>query len=138
MQNRPSNTLWSEFGAWIKELREGQRLSQAGAAHRAGIDRQQWYRIESGKSGTRRDTVIAMANAVSADVGEALKRAGFSLADPDKPQNIQEFIEALDRLGVPGLEFIGGYHGDTTPDDFEALLNDIRLVVDISLRRKRN
>lgn len=78
MQNRPSDTLWLEFGAWIKEHREKHHLSQAGAAQRAAIDRQQWYRIESGKSGTKRDTVIAIANAVSADVGEALRRAGFS------------------------------------------------------------
>lgn len=73
-----SKGLWPEFGRWMRDLREARHLSQSGAAQRAGIDRQQWYRIENGKSGTRRETVIAMANAVSANVDEALRRAGFS------------------------------------------------------------
>lgn len=73
------------FGAWIKNKRESGSFSQDGAAKRAGIDRQQWYRIESGLSGTRRDTVIAMANALTAPVDEALRMAGFSAegVEPD-------------------------------------------------------
>jgi transcriptional regulator with XRE-family HTH domain len=77
VEKKPSEQLWVEFGAWIRDERESRRLSQGGAASRAGIDRQQWYRIESGKSGTRRDTVIAIAHALSVDEDEALKKAGF-------------------------------------------------------------
>jgi DNA-binding XRE family transcriptional regulator len=64
MKNGSSDTLWREFGAWVRENRELRHLSQAGAAQRAGIDRQQWYRIEAGKSGTRRDTVTQIARAI--------------------------------------------------------------------------
>ncbi len=77
MQKRPSDSLWPEFGRWLKKHREDLHFSQSGAAQRAGIDRQQWYRIENGLSGTKRDTVIAIAKALSLPVGEALKRAGF-------------------------------------------------------------
>lgn len=80
---KPSDQLWKSFGSWIRERREAQHFSQAGVAERAGVDRQTIYRIEAGQSGTKRDTVIAIANALSLDKGDALKRAGFALADND-------------------------------------------------------
>lgn len=85
MSERPSDSLWLEFGQWLKQQRENARLSQGKAASRAGIDRQQWYRIESGKSGTKRDTVISIATALDLSVQEALRRAGFgSLEEPEE------------------------------------------------------
>jgi hypothetical protein len=40
------------------------------------MHRQTWYRIENGSS-TKRETVIAMAEAVGANVDEALTEAGY-------------------------------------------------------------
>lgn len=83
------------FGAWIKEKREATRLSQDGAAKRAGIDRQQWYRIESGLSGTRRDTVIAMANALTVSVPEALHIAGFASDESEADDGLFSGLKKL-------------------------------------------
>lgn len=52
-----AENVWREFGSWLRSQREAARLSQSGAAQRAEIDRQQWYRIENGLSGTKRETV---------------------------------------------------------------------------------
>ena len=83
------------FGAWIKQKREEGRLSQGGAAGRAGIDRQQWYRIESGLSGTKRDTVIAMANALTVSVSEALQMAGFAAETEDNEEGLFSGLNEL-------------------------------------------
>lgn len=80
-----SQAVNRSFGSWLKLKREESHLSQGGAAQRAGIDRQQWYRIENGLSGTKRDTVIAIAGALSLSVDEALSMAGF--AGPTAAEN---------------------------------------------------
>lgn len=96
MVERPSDRLWLEFGQWLRSKRELARLKQDEAASRAGIDRQQWYRIETGRSGSRRDTVIALAKAVDADVAEALTRAGFAATEPPSPvSDIAERVKGL-------------------------------------------
>jgi len=97
MQKNNTEQMWFEFGSWIKSIREAARLSQAGAANRAGIDRQQWYRIENGLSGSKRETVIAMAKAVSVNIDEALTRAGFAAID--EPEHDPEGLyHGLDKL----------------------------------------
>lgn len=103
MNARPSDALWFEFGRWIKEQRDEARLSQAGAAGRAGIDRQQWYRIEAGKSGTKRDTAIAIARALSLPTTEVLIRAGFNALDEDEDNRTYSF-DLADDVRVKMLE----------------------------------
>jgi transcriptional regulator with XRE-family HTH domain len=134
MNKKPSASLWEDFGAWVKERREVKRLTQGKAASLAGIDRQQWYRIEKGKSGTKRDTVIAIAKALESDEADALAKAGFSAEDPKwKPRNTIELLEALERLGID-VDHVEPF--DLSPDDFSNLLNDIRLVVELRARRE--
>jgi transcriptional regulator with XRE-family HTH domain len=95
-QMKPSDQLWKDFGGWIRKQREDQHLSQSGVASRAGIDRQQVYRIEAGISGTKRDTVIAIATALSLNKDETLKRAGFAGAfSTDDPEG---FYAGLSKL----------------------------------------
>lgn len=129
----------SKFGRWVRDLREGLRLSQAQAARRVGIDRQQWYRIETGRSGTSRETAIAIADALEANRDEALYLAGFAASSfpSPPPQNLEEFLAALDNLGVPGLEFGNAFGGLTnlSPEDFEKLLKDVRFAIELSLKR---
>lgn len=138
---KPSETLWTTFGAWIKSQRESQRLTQSEASKKAGIDRQQWYRIESGKSGTRRDTAIAIGTALGLDEDDVLNRAGFggSPAQPKRPSNIAEFLEALEQMGIDfGPTMMNRENLDRyTADDFEELIERIKADLDFMARRKR-
>ncbi len=127
-----------DFGSWIKEKRDKAGLSQDGAARRAEIDRQQWYRIENGLSGTKRDTVIRLAVALSADPNEALQRAGFASEQPferPKPQTVKDLLDRLDELGV-GINLYGGIEGlPDDPDTLDAILRDIETVLALRVRR---
>jgi len=78
-----SKQMWRDFGAWIREQREKLNFSQGGVADKVGVDRQTIYRIEAGQSGTKRDTVIAIAEALRLNVDEALIRSGFATAAYD-------------------------------------------------------
>lgn len=103
---------------------------------RAGIDRQQWYRIENGKSGTKRDTVIAIAKAISVDLDEAFRRAGYA-ANPKRPTNAAEFLEALEAMGIEQFQRFEGAPDNLTPDEYEQLLQSVRLAIDLTLHRRR-
>lgn len=117
MSNGPSQSLWAAFGAWIKEERQSQRLSQAEVARRAGIDRQQWYRIEAGKSGSRRDTVIAIAEALGLDPTLALEQAGYSASTEDRhklPEGVTVYFDSTSHL---------------TDEQKDKILNVINMIV---------
>jgi transcriptional regulator with XRE-family HTH domain len=138
MKTRPSEQLWKAFGEWIKDIRENQRhLSQDGVADRAGLDRQTIYRLEAGKSGTRRETVIAIANALSVDPNLALKKAGFGNPDAsDKPQNALEFVTRLREMGFEiqtdfDYEKLG-------PDALQDIVDDIEAKLIYKTRRMHN
>ncbi len=76
---------WREYGRWIEDKRVAERLSQEGAAGKAGISRQTWIYITRGNR-TKRATVIKMARAVNADIDEALRRTGFAPLPGDHTQ----------------------------------------------------
>lgn len=137
MRKGDLDSIWPMFGAWIKEKRESlkPRVSQNAIAKKVGIDRQQYYRIESGKSGTRRETVLAIADALSLDKAEALNRAGFSATVPDKPKNATEFIAALEALGVESIQWSDWPNGlqELTEDDFDRMLDQVRSAVEVTL-----
>lgn len=67
-----------EFGRFIRARREEKNLSQDGLGQRAGLDRQHIWRIENGLTGTRRDTVRRLAEALDVDQTILLHKAGFS------------------------------------------------------------
>lgn len=67
-----------DFGRWIRAKREKLQLSQDGVADKVGVDRQTIYRIEGGLTGTKRETVIAIATALDLDVDDALVRSGWA------------------------------------------------------------
>jgi ribosome-binding protein aMBF1 (putative translation factor) len=73
--------LWRAFGAWIRDARENKSLSQSGLGNIVGLDRQQIYRIENGLSGTKRETVARLADALDLDESEAYRRAGYASAE---------------------------------------------------------
>ncbi len=63
-----------EFGRWIQKQREDRGLSQKFIAEKVGITDTQLSRIENGKSGTERDTVILLAKEIGIDENEALRK----------------------------------------------------------------
>lgn len=133
----PKTEPWATFGAWIKETREKQKLSQAGAAERAELDRQQWYRIENGVSGTRRETVIRMARALSADPDEALQLAGFASLPKGKPQTMAELLNRLAELGISHVEFLDDEAiRNATPEDLADVLRAVEITLEVTLRNR--
>lgn len=93
--------LWREFGAWMRSRREGLRMSQEVAAGKAGMARQQWYRIEKGESGTKRSTIERIARALQVNTNEALQRAGFSSGD--RPDDTELTIDMILHSGYEEL-----------------------------------
>ena len=78
------------FGNWVKQHREAAKLSQEGAAEKAGLSRYQWIRIENAQSGTKRDTVKKIAEVLNGNEDEALKLAGFN----PKSENTEDELTA--------------------------------------------
>jgi DNA-binding XRE family transcriptional regulator len=83
---------WEAFGRWVAKKRKAKGLTQGQAASLIDADRQTWYRIEKGWA-TKRQTVVAVANALEASVTEALTLAGFAPTPTDDPSD--EDITAL-------------------------------------------
>ncbi len=77
-----------EFGRWLAEHRRRLDLSQTEAGKLAQMSRTQWTRLELGASGTRRENIPKIAEAVNADLVETYKRAGF-----DPPRELLENAE---------------------------------------------
>lgn len=131
---------WREFGLYLKGAREAAGLSQEGAAKKAGLTRQQWNRLENGLSGTKRETVLMIAEAFNLDESSALNKAGFTPAGVRKKvSSIPELIEALEAVGIVDASFYGGMDkmAEYTEDEFEELKERIMADVGITLRRKR-
>jgi transcriptional regulator with XRE-family HTH domain len=71
-----------EFGRYMQQERESRGLTQKHVAEKIGITTTQLSRIENGKSGTERDTVILWAQTIGVDENEVLRRY--------KPENLNE------------------------------------------------
>lgn len=142
------NELWVKFGAWLRTQRKLADMSQGQLATKAGVHEVSIGRYEKGESGARRDTVIALANALGANVSEALQMAGFSIgqveldltpyglqAQPKKPANLPELLHALEALGID-IVFSTTEEGleNYTPDDFEELKDQIAASVGVKLK----
>jgi transcriptional regulator with XRE-family HTH domain len=96
MQNPSVEQVRKEFGSWLRDRREALRLSQGGVADKVGVDRQTIYRIEAGQTGTRRDTVIALASSLGLNADEALIRSGW--ATPAYDAGDVGFFKGLEKL----------------------------------------
>lgn len=92
---KPSEVLRQEFGSWLQKQREAHGLSQKFVADKANVTVTQLSRIENGQSGTKRDTVIALANIIGISEVEALRK--FS------PESVPQLPEELEN--IPFYEF---------------------------------
>lgn len=144
---------WKDFGSWIRIQRKLADLTQDQLAKKAGIHAVQLARIEKGESGTRRETVLALAKALGQDQDELLNKAGFvqtsgvMLMDKNgavtsvipkrkKPESLPELLSALDELGIE-IDWATLKNGfeNYTPDDFEELKEQIAANVGIKIKR---
>ena len=85
-----SAELRRRFGCWLKEQRKARGITQEFVAEKSDITVTQLSRIENGKSGSRRDTVIQLAQIIGIDESEALRHfAPESFASlPEELENI--------------------------------------------------
>lgn len=69
----------NQFGKYIKQLRQGRRLSIRELANKTGIDSGALTRIEHGKVGTPRpETLKALAKALDTRLADMFARAGYT------------------------------------------------------------
>ena len=67
----------TQFGKWIEEKQfvAFPRITDVELSRRVGISRQQINKIKRGVSGTKRDVIILIAQALNGDTEEALRLA---------------------------------------------------------------
>ena len=111
-----SADIKEEFGRWMQAERESKGIMQKFVADKINITVTQLSRIENGKSGTERDTVILWARAVGVDENEALRRF--------KPENSNE--ETHDVLD--GVKIIFQDGKGLTKKQQQEILNAARLI----------
>lgn len=81
MANGDDKTIWQEFGPWLRSQRERSGKTRKQVATAIGIHVVQLARIETGESGTKRDTLDALIAELSLDAKEAYIKAGFMPAE---------------------------------------------------------
>jgi transcriptional regulator with XRE-family HTH domain len=89
-KSKSSAVLRREFGRWLRQQRESRGVRQKFVAEKSNITVTQLSRIENGQSGTRRDTVIHLAQIIGIDEIEALRHfapEGFASL-PEELENI--------------------------------------------------
>lgn len=137
MPHRTKEQIREDFAAWVRSTREALGMSQAEASRRAKIDRQQWYRIEAAASGTKRETIIAIARAINGDVDTALRTAGYAPESDlaGKPETVEDLLSRLEKLGVEHIEFETDVR-NSSPEQLQAVYDAVKLAVELTLRRK--
>ncbi len=131
------------FGTWLLEKRREKRLTQGQLGERAGLSTSYVSTIERGQRHSTTNavprpteqTVEKLAAALGVDIDDARIAAGYLPKSMSiTPTNAVEFIHALETLGVGHFENIEGIH-NLTPEEYETMLKDLRLVIEVNLRR---
>lgn len=141
------------FGHWIRRHRKELRMYQSDVAKRAGVstsyistlERGQKHSITNAELTPNRAKVIAIAAAVGGDPSEALELVGYARlkeSEARKPQNIAEFLEALENMGLvfgPGLlqdPRLENYTPDEFQEFLERITRDVRNEVEYNIEKK--
>jgi transcriptional regulator with XRE-family HTH domain len=139
------NRIWERFGPWLQAEREATGVSQADAAKAAGLHVVQLSRIENGRSGAKRETVIAVVNAVNKlskghqiELDKALRQAGFA-GDPNtpirkKPETMQELLDFLDSIGISHINFFDPEKYNS-PEAIQRALDTIEFALNYAIER---
>jgi transcriptional regulator with XRE-family HTH domain len=88
---------WRSFGQWIAEQRLKKGWSQTQLGEMVGMKYQQIGRIENG-NGTKRITVIRLADALGIEHRIALDKAGFKAVETPQPAETPRANSDIDRL----------------------------------------
>jgi transcriptional regulator with XRE-family HTH domain len=140
-----SSRVWDRFGPWLQAEREAASVSQADLAKASGLNVVHISRVENGKSGIKRETLITVVNEINrlssghvVDLGEALKRAGFAPDHAGTPETLEEFVRAGNALGVEDLKFDDPEAvADATPDEYREVLRAMQLAYDLTRERQK-
>jgi len=119
-----SSDIRKEFGRYMQQEREARGISQKYLAGKMGISVTQLSRIENGKSGTERDTVILWAQKLGMDENEALRQF--------KPENIESGfnIDVADNVRLQLL------HGEKySPDEQKEFADAFNIAYGIAKNR---
>jgi DNA-binding XRE family transcriptional regulator len=73
--------MWKAFGQRIQSRRKELGKTQVQCAERAGLERQQWLRIEHGAP-TKQTTIMSIASALDLPEEEVLGWAGVTFGSP--------------------------------------------------------
>lgn len=85
-------------GEWLRRRRTALGLSQEQAAERAGLTRVMWAKLEGGASGTRRQNIPRIADALQSDPDEVYQVFGY--APPGLlPETAREVADYADEIG---------------------------------------
>jgi transcriptional regulator with XRE-family HTH domain len=79
------------FGAWVRQEREGLRMTQTECAARADMTLQQWNRIEKAAKRPQYHTIERIATGLNKPVAEVLSAVGY------------------EPLGVPDAEYVAAF-----------------------------
>ena len=94
-KSKSAAVLRRDFGRWLRQQREARGIRQKFVAEKSKITVTQLSRIENGQSGTRRDTVIHLAQIIGIDESEALRHFA--------PESFLQIPEELEN--IPFYEF---------------------------------
>lgn len=100
-----SKEVWRLFGPWLREQRNKSGKSRKHVANAVGIHPVQLARIESGDSGTRKDTLDALISELKLDPEETYKRAGLWPEGMPVPKNqtVEQALRQTNYFNVKGL-----------------------------------
>lgn len=124
----------TEFGAYIKNIRDSKGMTLNQVALYAEISAAQLSRIETGKRGTPKpQTIEKIAQALKVDYTELMKVAGYVENTPDNIENTQAEKDIAKRLEVfkKDLENSDGlaFDGEPLSDEAkESLLESVELL----------
>lgn len=132
-----------QFGTWVRDKRKELRLTVEAAAKQIGISKQYLSVIEraapspyTGKPITPKiETIDAIAAALELDRDEARLAAGYAPQATGPPENIEQFLAALEKLGVPiEVQAMGGLES-LHPEQYRAILEHLAATVEGLLAR---
>ena len=132
--------MTSRFAEYLRAKLDEKDMSPAELSRRSGTTKQNIGRIlndtrhyESNAPPTvTKETAEKLAKGLGLPVDEVLLEAGYAPRNIDAPKTPAELLEALQRIGidVSHVEPFNLVNGD-----YEALLRDIQLVVELRSRK---
>lgn len=131
------------FGQKLREWRRRRGLTQTELAAAVGVNVSYISNLErdfsaNTKSGRPRasvDLCDRLARTLGVDKDEVRLEAGYAPVNfGAKPKNAAELIAALEKLGIEGILFDGDI-SDLSEDDYQEILDSVRMAVELTLRR---